>query len=207
MMMIARVHYYFISCKRIHAVSRNHWLPAELPLTTRKCVKSYFCKCFFLMRLVFTHACTHGHGFRLVWETEEDSSLSRKGRGDIRYKAYVRSFVQSVWPAGRFLTSPTERFTWKCESWRMALALSRCLRLLCSPLVSAAAAAGLFCTWQLRAGRCCVQCNWMMWYCSPSCWCQQPLLGPTHLIIFLKASERNHCSRCKTCGNCLSVQN
>ena len=202
-MMIARVHYYFISCKRIHVVSRNHWLPAKLPLTTRKCVKSYFWKCSFLMRLDFTHTCTNWHGFRLVWETEEDNKCwSGKGRGEILYKAYVRSFVQSVWPAGSFLTSPTERFTWK---W-IALALSRCLRLLCSPLVSAAAA-GLFCTWQLRAGRCCVQCNWMMWYCSPSCWCQQPFLSPTHLIIFLKASKRNDCSHCKTSENCLSVQN
>ena len=111
-----------------------------------------------------------------------------------RTKAYVFPFFQSFWPAGSCSPSSAVRFTWKCRWRRMALALPRCLCLLWYPLVSAAI--GLFCTWQFSAGRCCVQCNWMMWYSFPSCWCQQSCLGP-HLVIVLKATKRDDCPHSK----------
>lgn len=97
---------------------------------------------------------------------------------ELLYEAYIGSLFQSFWPTGSCLPLSCMHFTWKPQWRRMALALSHCFCLLQYPLVSAAV--GLFCTWQLRAGRCCVQRNWMMWYCFLSSWCQQSFLG-SHL--------------------------
>lgn len=58
--------------------------------------------------------------------------------------------------------------------WRSALALLSCI--LRHPFLSAAG--GLCCIWQWRAGRCCIQCNWMMWHRFSGSRCQQSFFGP-----------------------------
>ena len=179
-----------------HVVSNIFWLEAKLPLTSRKCVKSYFWIFSFLMRPVRLDF-THIHGvkwFGAGWRkrgrwnacsgegilTVPHVSCCTKQTSGLSFKAFK--------PTGSCSPSSLVHFTWKCQWRRMALAFSCCLCPLQYPLVSAAV--GLFCTWQLGAGRCCVQCNWMMWYCFASSWMPAVVSWPTTLITFFKATKK-----------------
>lgn len=118
-----------------------------------------------------------------VWRKQD--TILVQGKAEALY--LVRAGVQNIQTLSFNASDPQAsarlcplcilvHITWKHQWCRMALVLPCCLCLLQYPLVSSAS--GLFCTWQLRAGKCLVQCNWMMWYCFPSSWCLQLFLGP-----------------------------
>lgn len=99
------------------------------------------------------------HRLRWVgfWGTKEDENLLQTQAEVLHPWALLYSF----WPTGH------------CWPWFLSAFLSCSLL---QPFLSAAG--GLCCVWQWRAGRCCIQCNWMMWHRFPGSCCQQSCFGP-----------------------------